>query len=183
MIIKVKKYKQDTAFIILFFIGCYTSITSLIKGVPLSWHGYVGLGSIAFCVFLCFTHYRFFKYFFIIILFLGLADVLHFTTDMVTISFYVGILKIINLQSLEVQVLSLFLLLVHGFLHRKSIFKVLTGLFLKSEEEKLDEERKRIEMFERQFEELPKTELEAMKDNKDSYSREAILAIKNLLKK
>ncbi|SFF78185.1 hypothetical protein [Sunxiuqinia elliptica] len=179
---KIKKYKQDTAFIILFVIGCYTVITSLIKGMPLSWHGYAGLGSIAFSTFLYFTRYGFFKYFFVIVLFLGLANVLHFTTSMVTISFYVGILKVINLQTLEVQVLSFLLLLVHGFFHRKSIFKVLRGLSLKSEEEKLEEEKKRIEMFEKQFKELPRTELEVMKDNKDSYSKEAILAIENLLK-
>lgn len=179
---KIKKYKQDTAFIILFVIECYTIIVSLTTGMPLDWHGYAGLGSIAFCTFLYFTHYRSFKYLFVIILFLGLANILHFTTNMVTISFYVGILKVINLQTLEVQVLSLFLLSVHGFFHRKSIFKVLRGVFFKSEEEKIEEKKRRIEMFERQFKELPKTELEAMKDNKDSYSKEAILAIENLLK-
>lgn len=176
-----KSYK-DITFYILVIIGFYTIVASLLTNRSLSWHTYVGLGAISFCVFLFFAYYKLFKYFFVLTLFVGLFNVIHFTYNITTISFYVGIFKAINIETVEVQLLSLMLLLLHGIFYRKLILEKLRKLMFKSEEEKIDERENQISMYKIKFSGMSENELKRMINNKDTYSEEAIVAAERLLK-
>lgn len=176
----LKSYK-DTTFFILGAIVCYTVIVGLFTAKPFNWHVYVGIGAVLLCAVLMFVHYRLYKYLFLVVLLGGLFNLLQFTLSNTTVSFYVGIFKIINIETVDVQLLSLSLLILHGIFYRKLILSLIKKMVSKSKEEKQDELESQIAIFERKFRDMPKEQLEEMLEDKKNYSEVALTAVERLL--
>ena len=176
----LKSYK-DITFFILVAIICYTVIIGLLTVKPFNWHVYCGIGAVLLCAVLMFVHYRLYKYLFLFVLFGGLFNLLQFTLNNTTISFYVGVFKIINIETIDVQLLSLSLLILHGFFYRKLILSIVKKLVLKSKEEKQNELESQVAMFEREFKDIPKEQLKEMIKDKENYSEVALIAVERLL--
>lgn len=82
-----------------------------------------GIISITICFILFLTKPRWFNYVFIVVLLFGCINILQFTFTNYTISFYVEFFKLININSFDIQLLSLSVLGLVLILHLKKIIK------------------------------------------------------------
>jgi hypothetical protein len=104
-----------------------------------------------------------------------------FSFNEVTISFSLSIFKFINTQTIDLQLLSLFLLFCFIFINRKHLFKKVRNFLSLSEEQKQKNEEARIKYFERKYSTYSSNELQNIVDNKKSYAHEAVMAAQRLL--
>ncbi len=125
-----KKTIQGLPLFLLTIIALYSLISGIIIEKPFTWYLYSGIISIAISLIFYFLKYRWFNYFFIIVLFLGSINVLHFTFNEVTITFSLSLFNFINLNTLEIQLLSLVLLLIFVTINIKRIISIVKGFLL-----------------------------------------------------
>lgn len=116
-----KKIIQGIPLLMLIITGIYSVITGIIMKEVFSWHIYAGIISTTICLVLYFTKYRWFKYVFSFVLIVGSFNILHFTFNEVTISFSLGLFKFINIQTIDIQILSFSILLLFIIINRKRI--------------------------------------------------------------
>lgn len=183
MKLRVLKSNKDIIFFVLVVGVLYTIVAGVFMNRTFSWHTYAGIGGVGLCCIMYFINYKIFNYIFILTLILGLFNVFHFTYNIITVSLYFEVLKFVNIETLEIQLLSLVLIILYGYFYRKQLLNLIRSLILKSEEERQEELESQIAMFERKFKDIPKEELIEMKKNKENYSDIALIAVKRSLKK
>jgi len=128
-----KKIIQGLPLFLLTIISLYSLINGLITGKPFTWHLYTGIISIFICLVIYIIKYRWYKYFFIIVLTIGSINIFHFTFNVVTISFSLSVFRIININTIEIQLLSLILLLLFVIINIKRIIMMMRELLLSND--------------------------------------------------
>jgi len=128
-----KKIIQGLPLFLLVIVSLYTLINGVITGKPFTWHLYTGIISIFICLVIYIVKYRWYKYFFMIVLIIGSINIFHFTFNEVTVSFSLSVFKIINLNTIEIQLLSLILLLFFVIINIKRVIAMMRKLLLSHE--------------------------------------------------
>lgn len=176
-----RKVLQGIPIFILVIIVIYTGFTGILMKKFFSLNIYAGIISITICFVLYFTKYRWFKYLFFIALIIGSFNILHFTFKEVTISFSLGLFKFLNIETIDIQLLSFSILLLFAIINRKRIRELIKGFIYVPDEENLKDEEARIESFKNKYLTMSKSELKNIVDNKESYTFEAVKAAQRLL--
>ena len=146
-----------------------------------TWNIYTGSISIIICLLLYFTRYRWFKYLFLIILLVGSFNILHFTFNEVTFSFSFGLFKFINVETIDIQLLSFSILIIFTILNKNKIIRLIKGYLYVADEQKRKEQKTILKSFEKKYSTLSKSDLQNIVDNKESYTIEAVRAAQRLL--
>jgi predicted ferric reductase len=176
-----KKIIQGIPFLILLITVVYTGITGVVKGGVFSWQIYAGIISTIICLVLYFTKYRWFKYVFTFVLIVGSFNILHFTFNELTINFSLGLFKFINVQTIDIQILSFSILLLFTIINRKRIRVLIKNLLSVSDEQKQNDEEAVIKSFEKKYSTMSQSELKNIVENEKSYTVEAVKAARKLL--
>ena len=176
-----KKIIQGIPLFILIITVVYTVITGIIMKKVFSWHIYAGIISIIICLVLYFVKYRWFKYVFSFVLIVGSLNILHFTLNELTINFSLGLFKFINVQTIDIQILSFSILLLFIIINRKRIRGVIKDFWSVPDEQKQKDEEVTIKSFEKKYSTMSQNELKNIVENKKSYTAEAVKAAQRLL--
>ncbi|MBC8487484.1 MAG: hypothetical protein H8D45_15750 [Bacteroidetes bacterium] len=176
-----KKIIQGLPLFLLVIMVFYTLISGIIMKKSFTWNIYTGSISIIICLLLYFTRYRWFKYLFLIILLVGSFNILHFTFNEVTFSFSFGLFKFINVETIDIQLLSFSILIIFTILNKNKIIRLIKGYLYVADEQKRKEQKTILKSFEKKYSTLSKSDLQNIVDNKESYTIEAVRAAQRLL--
>ena len=113
---------------LLVLIAVYSLIVGISMNMYFTWKIYAGFISILFFLLLFLLYFKWFNYLFLFVLLLGCFNLLQFTFNNVTISFYFGLFKRFNIDTIEIQLLSFVVLLLFILLNLKKIVKLIKHL-------------------------------------------------------
>lgn len=129
-----KKTIQGLPLFLLTIIALYSLISGIIIEKPFTWYLFTGMISIVISLIFYFLKYRWYSYFFIIVLLLGSINVLHFTFNEITITFSISLFNFIDLNTIEIQLLSLVLLLIFITINIKRIISIVKEFLLSTDD-------------------------------------------------
>jgi len=128
-----KKIIEGLPLFLLAIISLYSLINGIITEKLFTWHLYTGIISVFICLVIYIIKYKWYRYFFLVVLVIGSINIFHFTFYEVTINFSLTVFKFININTIEIQLLSLIALLLFVIINIKKVISIMRELLLSHE--------------------------------------------------